>query len=291
MKSPDEPRRENEVLRDHISKLSAATLRISASLDISTVLREAVGSACALTGARYGDRQCPHAPGRVAGPTATVLSASPAPDPGEILQLFRIIDKQADHMRGLINDLLDVMLTGTDGIELMERVPEMADLPIISISGYRRDEMIARALEAGAADYMVKPFSSTELVARVRAVLRRQDEPPEHFRSGDLAIQYEKRQVTLADHPVNLTAAEYELLRALSVNAGQVTNYDSLLRQVWGRKEPNDIRPVRTFVKKLRRKLGDKGANPSCIIAGTHAANGTGYVGFFLRWNSCVVVE
>ena len=70
--------------------------------------------------------------------------------------------------------LLDLMLPGTDGIELMERVPELADLPVIFISGYGRDETIARALESGAADYIVKPFSPTELTARVRAALRRQ---------------------------------------------------------------------------------------------------------------------
>ena len=162
--------------------------------------------------------------------------------------------------------LLDLILPGTDGIELMERVPEMADLPIIFISGYRRDETIARALEVGAADYIVKPFSPTELVARVRAVLRRQDEPPEFFRLGDLAIQYEIRKVTVAGRRVRLTATEYELLRTLSVNARQVTTYDSLLRQIWGRKETNDVRPIRTCVKKLRRKLGDNAASPTYII-------------------------
>ena len=89
--------------------------------------------------------------------------------------------------------LLDLMLPGTDGIELMERVPEMADLPVIFISGYGRDETVAKALRKGAADYIVKPFSPTELAARVQAVLRRFTEPSESFRLGDLAIDYEGR--------------------------------------------------------------------------------------------------
>ena len=130
--------------------------------------------------------------------------------------------------------LLDLMLPGTDGIELMERVPELADLPVIFISGYGRDETIARALEAGATDYIVKPFSPVELTARIRAALRRRAEP-EPYRLGGLAIHYEERRVSVAGRPVQLTATEYELLRVLSRNAGRVSTYEALLRQVWGR--------------------------------------------------------
>ena len=162
--------------------------------------------------------------------------------------------------------LLDLILPGVDSIELMERVPELADLPVIFISGYGRDETIARALEAGASDYIVKPFSPTELTARVRAALRRRDEPPEPFRLRELAIHYEERRVTAAGRPVQLTTTEYKLLRVLSVNAGRVMTYGSLLRQVWGREESGDIRPVRSFVKMLRRKLGDDAANPAYIF-------------------------
>ena len=161
--------------------------------------------------------------------------------------------------------LLDLVLPGTDGIELMESIPELIDLPVIFISGYRRDETIARALEMGAADYLVKPFSPTEMVARIRAVLRRRAEP-EPFVLGDLAIQYEERGVTVGGRPVRLTVTEYELLRVLSLNAGRVTTYDSLIRQVWGGQESGGPELVRTFVKKLRRKLDDDVASPAYIF-------------------------
>ena len=161
--------------------------------------------------------------------------------------------------------LLDLMLPGTDGIELMERVPELADLPVIFISGYGRDETIARALEAGAADYIVKPFSPMELTARIRAALRKQAEP-EPYRLGGLAIHYEERRVSVAGRTVELTATEYELLRVLSRNAGRVSTFDALLRQVWGGRHNGDTELVRTFVKKLRRKLGDDAASPAYIV-------------------------
>ena len=161
--------------------------------------------------------------------------------------------------------LLDLVLPGVDGIELMKRVPELADLPVIFISGYGRDETIAQALEAGAADYIVKPFSPTELTARIRAALRKRAEP-EPFVLNDLAIHYEQRHVSVAGRAVHLTATEYELLRVLSLNAGRVSTYDALLRQVWGGRHDGDTELVRTFVKNLRRKLGDDAANPAYIV-------------------------
>ena len=179
---------------------------------------------------------------------------------GDHRDLSRIIRTEKPHLV-----LLDLLLPGTDGIELMESVPELADLPVIFISGYGRDETIARALELGAADYIVKPFSPTELTARIRAALRRRAEP-EPFALGDLAIHYEERRVTVAGRPVQLTATEYDLLRVLSVNAGRVSTYDSLIRQVWDGQDSGDPELVRTFVKKLRRKLGDDAGRPAYIL-------------------------
>ena len=160
--------------------------------------------------------------------------------------------------------LLDLMLQGTDGIELMGRIPGFAEVPVIFISGYGRDETVARALEAGAEDYIVKPFSATELVARVRAALRRRIEP-KPFELGDLAIDYERRRVSVGGRPVSLTATEYELLRALSLGAGRVLTYESLLRQVWSGRS-SDASIVRAYVKRLRKKLGDDARRPAYIL-------------------------
>ena len=178
-------------------------------------------------------------------------------DPREVSRLIQVKQPR------LI--LLDLMLPGTDGFELMDQIPEMADLPVIFISGYKRDEMIARALEMGAADYIVKPFSKTELTARVQAALRRRRRPTKSFRLGDLEIHYDDRQVIVAGSPVPLTVTEYELLRVLSVNAGRILTYDSLLRHVWNRRDLGDHRIVHAFVKRLRRKLGDDAVRPTYI--------------------------
>ena len=160
--------------------------------------------------------------------------------------------------------LLDLMLPGPDGIELMATVPELADLPVIFISAYGRDETVARALAAGAADYIVKPFSPTELTARVGAALRKRAEP-EPFVRGDLVIDYERRRVSVAGRPARLTATEFDLLRLLSLNAGRIMTGESLLHQVWG-KHGEDTDPVRSFVRKLRAKLGDSATNPVYIF-------------------------
>ncbi len=177
-------------------------------------------------------------------------------DPGELAHLL------ATERPALV--LLDLKLPGTDGITLMQQVPGLADVPVLFISGYGRDETVARALEAGAEDYIVKPFSPTELVARVRAALRRRAEP-ESFVLGELAIHYDRRRVTLGEEPVALTATEYELLRALSLNAGRVSTYDALLRRVWGGRIGADAGIVRAYVKRLRRRLGDDARRPVYI--------------------------
>ena len=161
--------------------------------------------------------------------------------------------------------LLDLMLPGTDGIALMESVPELAELPVVFISGYGRDETIARALESGAEDYIVKPFSRTELAARVGAALRRHAQP-EAFALGELAVHYEERRVTVGERQVALTATEYELLRVLSLNAGRVTTYEMMLREIWGERAAGDMDLVRNFVKKLRAKLGEDAAQPTWIF-------------------------
>ena len=168
--------------------------------------------------------------------------------------------------------LLDLVLPDSDGIDLMKDILRMADVPIIFVSGYGRDQVIAQAFEKGASDYIVKPFSSTELVARVRAALRRQAdpyraEPSEPYVLGDLTIDYAERRVTVAGQPVQLTATEYELLFELSVNGGRVLTHDQLLRGVWGLTNSGDVRVIRSLVRRLRRKLDDDASNPTYIFA------------------------
>ena len=186
------------------------------------------------------------------------------PDPKDALLL---IEKEKPHLI-----LLDLVLPDSDGIDLMKSILRMADVPVLFVSGYGKDQVIARAFEEGATDYIVKPFSPTELVARVRAALRRQANPyraelSEPYVLGDLTIDYAERRVTVADRPVKLTTAEYELLFELSVNAGRVLTHDQLLRRVWGLTNSGDVRVIRTLVRRLRRKLDDNGRSPTYIFA------------------------
>ena len=194
----------------------------------------------------------------------TLIAAGYAPvvtgDPEETLRLV------AEERPGLV--LLDLMLPGADGIELMKEILDVADVPVIFLSAYGRDELIATAFGMGAVDYVVKPFSPTELTARIAAALRRREapEPPETYALRDLTIDYAGRRVTLAGRPVHLLPMEYRMLFELSASAGRVLTYEHLLERVWGEKGSSDLRPMRTIVRKLRQKLGDDAGNPTYIF-------------------------
>ena len=164
--------------------------------------------------------------------------------------------------------LLDLMLPGVDGIELMRDILDVSDVPVIFLSAYGREEVVARAFEMGAVDYVVKPFSPTELAARIKAALRRRltVEPSEPYVLGDLTIDYAQRKVTLAGRRLTLTPTEYGMLAELSANAGQVLTYERLLERVWRQRGDSNVRPMRTMVSKLRRKLGDDADNPTYIF-------------------------
>ena len=184
-------------------------------------------------------------------------------DPDEVLHL---IEQEKPHLV-----LLDMVLPGTDGIELMKRISEMTDAPVIFLTGRGGDQIVERAFGAGADDYIVKPFSPTELAARIEAVLRRRAASDrswthEPYALGDLTINYAERRVTVAGCPVQLTATEYKLLFELSANAGQVLTQDQLLRRIWGPDYSDDSRLLRSFVKKLRRKLNDDANSPRYIF-------------------------
>ena len=186
------------------------------------------------------------------------------PDPKDALLLTA---EQRPHLV-----LLDLVMPNSSGIDLMKDILRITDVPIIFVSGYGNDEVMARAFEEGAADYIDKPFSPTKLVARVRASLRRKATPYrvellEPYVLGDLTIDYAERRVTVAGRPVQLTTTEYELLFELSVNAGWVLTHDQLLQRVWGLTNTGDVRVIRSLVRRLRRKLDDDARSPTYIFA------------------------
>ena len=143
-------------------------------------------------------------------------------------------------------------------------------MPVIFLSAYGQDDIVARAFDMGATDYVVKPFSPTELAARIRAALRRRaapyQEPSEPYAAGGLSIDFAQRLVTLAGQPVQLTATEYALLYELAVHAGRMLTHDVLLQRVWGPERTGEPWQVREVVKRLRRKLGDDAGNPTYIF-------------------------
>jgi two-component system, OmpR family, KDP operon response regulator KdpE len=165
--------------------------------------------------------------------------------------------------------LLDLGLPGMDGFATLRalRPATRAGVIVVSVMPGERDKV--RALDLGADDYVVKPFGIEELVARIRAVLRRQadvsaGEPV--VRSGDLEIDLARRSVTVKGRSVHLTPTEYELLRYLAVHIGKPVTHTTLLRQVWGEYAVGDKYNTRYVVAQIRKKLGDDPANPRYIV-------------------------
>ena len=184
-------------------------------------------------------------------------------EPGDV---DRLIAEEAPHLV-----LLDMMLPGFDGIDLMKDILAKSALPVIFLSAYGQENLIARAFETGASDYVVKPFSPTELGARIMSVLRQRagagyPGQPENYVLEDLVINYAERRVVVAGQPVALSATEYALLYELSTNAGMVLTHSRLMQRVWGRGHSGDTRLVRTVVKRLRQKLGDDAQDPRYIF-------------------------
>ena len=167
--------------------------------------------------------------------------------------------------------LLDLVLPGKDGIELMNDIFRMADIPVIFLSVYGQDETIARAFDMGASDYIVKPFSPTELAARIRAALRKRlasptVEPSELYAEEGLSIDFGERQVAVDGEQVNLTNTEFAVLYELAVHSPRVLTHSVLLHRVWGPERIGDAWLLREVVKRLRNKIGDDAANPKYIF-------------------------
>jgi DNA-binding response OmpR family regulator len=155
--------------------------------------------------------------------------------------------------------LLDIMLPVVDGFQLCQEIRRFSDVPIVMLTARTGEVDKVRGLEMGADDYITKPFSHLELLARVRAVLRRYESQlpavGEVFESGDLRIDYASRAVTIRGQQIRLTPTEYSLLYHLTRNAGRVLPHHTLLAKVWGREYADEIDYLKVYVRRLRQKL------------------------------------
>ena len=167
--------------------------------------------------------------------------------------------------------LLNLVMPGRDGFVLTETISDLSGSPIVFMSGRGRGQDIAKAFEMGAADYVVKPFSPFELVARIQAALRRQAAllkagMPEPYLNGRLAIDYVDRIVTIEGRQAPLTPTEHKMLIELAFNAGKVMTHDHLMERVWGKDHTASQFLLRSFIKNIRQKLGDNARQPQFII-------------------------
>lgn len=166
--------------------------------------------------------------------------------------------------------LLDLGLPDLDGIEVLGRIREWSPVPVLVLTARDAEAQKIAALDAGADDYVTKPFGVGELLARLRAALRhrlqREGTPPV-FRAGAVTVDLARRIVTVADAEVKLSPKEYDLLRALVRNAGRVLTHQMLLKEVWGPAHVHDTPYLRVYVRQLRQKLGDDAAAPTLILS------------------------
>jgi two-component system, OmpR family, KDP operon response regulator KdpE len=166
--------------------------------------------------------------------------------------------------------LLDIGLPDLDGYRVLERLREFSDVPVVMLTA--RDDTLdkVKGLELGADDYITKPFDHLELLARVKAVLRRLDLPAPKsrapsFRAGDLEVDFAAREARLRGERLDLTPTEYKLLYHLVRNAGRVLPHGTLLAKVWGREYVDEVDYVRVYIRRLRDKLGDDPEHPRYI--------------------------
>jgi two-component system KDP operon response regulator KdpE len=165
--------------------------------------------------------------------------------------------------------VLDLGLPDLDGTEVIRRVRSFSEVPVIVLSVRDRQADKVSALDAGADDYVAKPFGMGEVLARMRAQLRRaqpEETGPAVLRFGDLQVDLARQLVTLAGAPVHLTRTEYALLEAFVTNPGKLLTHPWLLRKVWGRGYAEESHYLRVYVRALRRKLGDQAAAPALIL-------------------------
>jgi len=185
---------------------------------------------------------------------------------GDPTQVLKLVEMEEPHLV-----LLDLRLPGISGLELLQRIREFSDVPVIFLTASDRDEDTVSALKMGADDYVTKPFSPSELLARIEAALRRrtlpemaEGRPP--FVANGLEINFVERRVALDGRAVLLSAMEYKLLYELATHAGQILTYDQILQRVWGAEYCGETELVRSLIRSLRRKLGDDAKNPRYIF-------------------------
>ncbi len=166
--------------------------------------------------------------------------------------------------------ILDLGLPDMDGIDIIKQVREFSDIPIIVVSARDQDYEKVEALDAGADDYLTKPFSIKELLARIRVVLRhstyKKEEVPTVYKVGNLVIDLEKHKIMLDGKEVHFTPMEYSVLTLLLKNHGKILTHKYILKEVWGTYLENDVQSLRVFMANIRRKLEENPAKPIYIL-------------------------
>jgi two-component system KDP operon response regulator KdpE len=167
--------------------------------------------------------------------------------------------------------LLDIAMPGMNGFEVLREIRAFSDVPVIMLTA--KDDVLdkVKGLELGADDYVTKPFDHLELLARVKALLRRLDMPQPtsrapSFQSGDLTVDFAAQEVRVRGETVSLTATEYKLLYHLVRNAGRVLRHETLLAKVWGREYVDEVDYLRVYIRRLRRKLEPDPERPRHIV-------------------------
>jgi two-component system KDP operon response regulator KdpE len=166
--------------------------------------------------------------------------------------------------------ILDIMMPGLNGFQVCQAIRRKSDVPILMLSARGRENDIVHALDLGADDYLTKPFGVAEMLARVRAALRRRAPTWERPRAplviADVRIDFDARQVTVAGEEVQLTPTEYDLLAHLALNAGRVLTHRALLRAVWGPEYGDETEYLWAYIRRLRRKIEPDPSNPCRIL-------------------------
>ncbi len=179
------------------------------------------------------------------------------------------LDAFFEHLPDVV--LLDVGLPRLDGFAVLKRIRQVSDTPVLMLTARGEELDKVRGLEIGADDYVTKPFSPLELLARIKAVLRRTELPPPvrvapSFRAGDLTVNFESQEVRRGQHTVPLSTTEYRLLYHLVRNAGHVVPRETLLARVWGDESRDQTDYLKVYVSRLRAKLEENPEHPRLIL-------------------------